>query len=67
MIVCVCNALREDAVRVLAEEGLSFEEIQSITGCSGNCGSCREYAEALVESSRLRPRPQASLPILGIA
>ncbi|MFU8833007.1 MAG: bacterioferritin-associated ferredoxin [Wenzhouxiangella sp.] len=50
MYVCVCNALKEETVRTLADEGLSFEEIQQVTGCSATCGSCLEFAEALVAS-----------------
>lgn len=63
MYVCVCNALKEDTVRSLAEEGLSFDDIRDITGCSSNCGSCQEYAEALVNTTRSQSRPAAVLPL----
>lgn len=63
MYVCVCNALKEDTVRSLAEEGLSFNEICDITGCSRNCGSCQEYAETLVKATRAQSRPSAVLPL----
>ncbi len=63
MYVCVCNALKEDTVRALAEEGLSFKDICNITGCSSNCGSCQEYAEALVSACQSPHRPAAVLPL----
>jgi len=52
MYLCVCNAITVDTVRDLAAEGLSFDEIQALTNCSGSCGSCLEYAESVVDQSR---------------
>lgn len=52
MYVCVCNAISADTVRDLAAEGLSFEEIQALTNCSGSCGSCLEVAERIVDQTR---------------
>jgi bacterioferritin-associated ferredoxin len=52
MYVCVCNAINAETIRTLATEGLSFDEIRALTNCAGNCGSCLEFAESLVEQSR---------------
>lgn len=52
MYLCVCNAITVNMVRDLAAEGLSFEEIQALTNCSGSCGSCLEFAESIVDQSR---------------
>lgn len=65
MYVCICNRLKEDLIRSLAEQGLGFEEIQAITGCSSNCGSCRSYAEDLVLSAQTRPHKPLSLNVLA--
>ncbi len=65
MYVCVCNALKVDTVRCLAAEGLSFEEIQAITNCAGNCGSCREFAETVVDS--VHQTTPSTLPLLSPA
>ncbi len=65
MYVCICNRLKEDLIRSLAEQGLGFEEIQAVTGCSSTCGSCRSFAEDLVLSVQLRAH--RSLPVRLIA
>ncbi len=67
MYICVCNALPEQTVRTLAREGMSFEEIQAITGCSNCCGSCKEMAETVVAESRGIPMPADALPIMQLA
>ncbi len=64
MYICVCNALSEGTVRTLAREGLSFEEIQAVTGCSNCCGSCRELAESVVAECRGIPVISNTLPAL---
>lgn len=61
--MCICNQLRESDLRLLAQEGLGFEDIQGLTNCATVCGSCREFAEAVVsEVYRTRPAP-AVLPL----
>jgi len=65
MYVCVCNAIKVDTVQDLAAEGLSFEEIQAVTNCAGNCGSCLEFAETIIEQSRRKP--SASLPVFVLS
>lgn len=65
MYVCICNRLKEDTIRSLAQEGLGFDEIQALTGCSSVCGSCREFAEEVVLSVHARPQQASSLQILA--
>jgi bacterioferritin-associated ferredoxin len=67
MFVCICNALKQDTLEALAEEGMSFDEIQSVTGCAGNCGSCREDAESLISSVRSRHQGSRHIPVLTVA
>jgi len=66
MYVCVCNALNAETLRSLAAQGLSFDEIQAVTNCAGNCGSCLEFAESIIESTRRRPIAEC-LPLLSPA
>ena len=64
MYVCICNRLREADVRSLADEGLGFDEIQSLTNCGAVCGSCREFAEEVISNAH-RARPVAlALPMV---
>lgn len=67
MYICVCNALPEQTVRTLAREGMSFEEIQAITGCSNCCGSCKVLAETVVAESRCTSPSSMTLPTLQMA
>ncbi len=64
MYVCICNRLKEDMIRSLAEQGMGFEEIQAITGCSSTCGTCRSYAEDLVLSVQLRAHQSLPLRVM---
>ncbi len=65
MYVCICNRLKEDLIRSLAEQGLGFEEIQAITGCSSTCGSCRTFAEELVLSVQIRAHQVMPLRVVA--
>ena len=65
MYVCICNRLKEDMIRSLAEQGMGFEEIQAITGCSNTCGSCRAFAEELVLSVQLRAHQAMPLRVVA--
>ncbi len=65
MYVCICNRIKEGTVRSLAEEGLGFDEIRALTGCSSTCGSCREFAEDLIASVHTNSHRLKSLEILA--
>ena len=55
MIVCVCNAIREDEVRAAAREGATepFAAYKSL-GCEPQCGCCLDYALELEALTQLR-------------
>jgi bacterioferritin-associated ferredoxin len=65
MYVCICNRIKEGTVRALAEEGLGFDEIQALTGCSSTCGSCQEFAEELIVSVQATSHQVKALNILA--
>jgi bacterioferritin-associated ferredoxin len=53
MILCSCNAIREDQVRDAARRGCPCaDSAYRSLGCEFQCGSCRDYAEELVASER---------------
>lgn len=64
MFVCICNRLRESEIRSLAEEGMSFEDIQALTNLSSVCGSCREFAEEVVSGALHLPTLAGQLPLV---
>jgi bacterioferritin-associated ferredoxin len=53
MILCSCNAIREDEVRAAARRGCPcpVSAYRSL-GCEFQCGSCRDDAEQIVASER---------------
>ena len=53
MILCSCNAIREDEVRAAARRGCPcpVSAYRSL-GCEFQCGSCREDAEDIVAVER---------------
>ena len=53
MIVCVCNAIREDEVRKAAREGATepFAAYKSL-GCEPQCGCCLDYAQEVIDDER---------------
>ncbi len=65
MYVCICNRLKEGTIRELAEQGMGFDEIQAVTGCSNTCGSCRQFAEELVLSVQIRAQRTLPLEVLA--
>ncbi len=52
MIVCVCHAVPENAVRQAAEAGLSAAEIALRTRAGTSCGCCRDEVERIVTLAR---------------
>jgi bacterioferritin-associated ferredoxin len=53
MIVCVCNAIREEEIRTAARNGAPCAEIayRSID-CEVQCGHCLPYADELIAKER---------------
>ena len=57
MIVCVCNAIREDEIRAAARNGAPCAvTAYRAVDCEPQCGHCLPYARAIIEEER------ASLP-----
>jgi bacterioferritin-associated ferredoxin len=56
MIVCVCNAIREDQLRGIVREGAS-EPVAAYAalGCEPLCGCCLDYAQEVIDDERGRP------------
>jgi bacterioferritin-associated ferredoxin len=53
MILCNCNAIREDEVRAAARRGCPCpESAYRSLGCEFQCGSCRDDAEELIAVER---------------
>lgn len=53
MIVCSCNAIRENDLRAAARRGCPCpDSAYRSLGCEFQCGSCRDYAEDLVAAER---------------
>ena len=53
MIVCVCNAIREDEVRAAARDGATepFAAYKAL-GCEPQCGCCLDYAQDVIDDER---------------
>jgi bacterioferritin-associated ferredoxin len=48
MIVCVCHAVPEAALRHAVEAGLSLDEIARSTGAGTSCGICADDVARIV-------------------
>jgi bacterioferritin-associated ferredoxin len=64
MYLCVCNAVREIEIDRALDAGVAnFAEFSKRTGCSGECGTCREDAEALFNEAMKDRRISKLLPV----
>ena len=56
MIVCVCNAIREDELRTVAREGAAEPcAAYKALGCEPICGCCLDYAQDVIDDERSKP------------
>lgn len=66
MIVCVCNAIREDELRAAAREGATcpIDAFASL-GCEPMCGCCLDCAQEVIDDEHARParRNRASVTV----
>jgi len=53
MIICSCNAIREQDLKAAARRGCPCPDsaFRSL-GCQFECGSCRDHAEELIATER---------------
>lgn len=50
MIVCSCNAIREQELRLAARQGHGeVEAVYARLGCEVNCGQCVPFAQEIIE------------------
>ena len=56
MIVCLCNAIREDELRAMARQG-AIEPVAAYKalGCEPICGCCLDCAQDIIDDERSRP------------
>lgn len=53
MILCSCNAIRENEVRTAARRGCPCpDSAYRSLGCEMQCGSCRDYAAEIIDEER---------------
>ena len=65
MILCVCNAITEDELKMLARDGARTpEEAYAVLGHEPQCGSCLSYAQCMIDEVR-RALPPPKLRIVA--
>ncbi len=53
MIVCSCNAIREEEIRQAARRGACCaESAYRSLGCEFECGGCADYAQEIVDQEQ---------------
>jgi bacterioferritin-associated ferredoxin len=53
MIVCVCNAIREDELRAAARQGAPCPRTAyKALGCDPQCGTCLPCAKEIIDEER---------------
>ena len=53
MYVCLCNAITESQIRDAADNGVDdLWGLQAELGVATNCGSCKEFASAILTEKR---------------
>jgi len=61
MIVCVCNAIREETVRAAARRGAnSPAAAYAQVGCKVKCGQCLPFAREIIRDERAAPESAAA-------
>lgn len=57
MIVCVCNAIREEEIRGVALCGARCpRSAYAALGCETQCGTCVEFAQELIDEVHAEAR-----------
>ena len=65
MIVCVCNAIREDELRAVARDGAT-EPVGAFKSfdCEPLCGCCLDYAQDVIDDERKRPARRGTASVV---
>lgn len=59
MIVCVCNAIREEEIRGIAKCGARCPRAAyAALGCEPQCGTCLDYAQEIIDEVHVEARTQ---------
>ena len=52
MYICICNAVKDSAIRDAVGEGVSdFRDLSFRTGCGTQCGSCVPLARTVMDEA----------------
>lgn len=51
MIICVCNRVSEDQVRIAAAQGATLEDLQIDLGVGMQCGSCTYFIQEILSEA----------------
>ena len=52
MVVCICNAIREDQLRNVARQCSTPCRAYDALGCRPKCGQCVGFARAIIDEQR---------------
>ncbi|MCB0996725.1 MAG: (2Fe-2S)-binding protein [Acidimicrobiales bacterium] len=53
MVVCHCEALNDEAIRLLlVESSLTVDDIAASCGAGAQCGGCRDSIQAVLDAYR---------------
>jgi bacterioferritin-associated ferredoxin len=51
MIVCLCSAVSDRQINEAVERGVQdVSQLEELWGVGAGCGTCREFAQALIDS-----------------
>ncbi|HEU0044375.1 (2Fe-2S)-binding protein [Sphingomonas sp.] len=52
MVVCICNAIRENQIRGVAQQCRTACQAYAALGCQAKCGQCSVVARAILDEER---------------
>ena len=52
MVVCICNAIREQQIRDVARSCRTACQAYSALGCQAKCGQCSVFARQIIDAER---------------
>lgn len=65
MIICVCNAIREDELRTAARDGATESlAAYKALGCEPVCGCCLDCAQEVIDEERARPAKRKTASVV---
>jgi bacterioferritin-associated ferredoxin len=65
MIVCICRGISDRHLEALVKSGAdTVERVEQACGAGGDCGSCRDEVERIVDRVALCPQAPIAAPDL---